>query len=156
MSTRVVIHIILATLVWYLLAGSSANSWFVGVPAIIASLLVLQRLPALPNFNIRGSQVIPFSLYFVQQSILGGFDVARRAFHPKCPLNPTLIDYKIQISNRLARVFLTNVISLLPGTLSACLKEKHIVVHVLDDNVPNQENISELERRVGALFGETV
>ncbi|MBE0509552.1 MAG: Na+/H+ antiporter subunit E [Chromatiales bacterium] len=39
-----------------------------------------------------------FIPFFLLQSLLGGIDVARRAFHPRTPLSPTLIRYPLSLS----------------------------------------------------------
>ena len=52
----------------------------------------------------------------------GGADVARRAFHPRLPVAPQLIDYPFRLPPGLPRVILVNTVRLLPGAPSAELK----------------------------------
>lgn len=144
------------TAVWWLLTGGSLLSWMVGMPAIILSLMVTRVLPPLPLFRFRIGGAFRFFSFFLQQSILSGFDVARRAVHPKCPLAPCLIKYTFRITNGFARVFFTNTVSLLPGTLSVDLLDDDVLVHVLDEEYPALDSLQALEVRVAALFGENL
>ncbi|MCA9400576.1 MAG: Na+/H+ antiporter subunit E, partial [Candidatus Omnitrophica bacterium] len=101
-------------------------------------------------------QIFPFFLFFIHQSILGGWDVIRRAFHPSCPLAPGFIKYQLKVQDPTAQVFFANAISLLPGTFSADLDERSIAIHVLDETLPNVQSLKNLERKVAALFGEGI
>ena len=49
----------------------------------------------------------------------GGVYVAWRAFDPRMPITPELIEYPLRLPPGLPRVILVNMVSLLPGTLSA-------------------------------------
>ncbi|VAX38209.1 hypothetical protein MNBD_UNCLBAC01-1038 [hydrothermal vent metagenome] len=143
-------------MVWWILTGGALSSWIIGVPAIVLSLMMSRILPPLPSFhlNIRGA--FHFLIFFIQQSILSGFDVAKRVVHPDCPLDPCLIKYKIRISNGSARIVFTNTISLLPGTLSVDLLDEDVLVHVLDKKDPILDNLQVLEIKIAALFGENL
>jgi len=140
--------------VWWLLTGGPLLSWIVGTPAVILGLMVTRVFPPLPSFRFNTKGAFQFFSFFLQQSILSGFDVAMRTVHPECPLDPCLIKYKFRISNGFARVFFANAISLLPGTLSTDLLDEEVLVHVLDEKYPNLENLQALEVKVAALFGE--
>ncbi len=154
--SRTVFPAILMAAAWYLLAGESPDSWLIGVPAILIALGVLHFLPTIPTCRIRFARIIPFVIYFIQQSIAGGLDVAYRAFHPDCPVKAGFLSYPIRLKGDFARVFFVNAISLLPGTLSVHLRDKDIRVHVLDMDNPNQANLRTLEDRVAYLFGEAI
>lgn len=154
LSKAIIVQTLILALIWYLLAGYAAWSWWVGVPAIVCSLIVSHYLPAIPSFRLKLSRLFLFIGFFLQQSIIGGIDVALRAMHPRCPIDPGFIHYPLSIDNEFARVFFTNSISLLPGTLSVCLEDRSILVHVLDLKSSNQKNLYTLEKQVAALFGE--
>lgn len=144
------------TAVWWLLTGGPLLSWMVGIPAVFLSLMVTRVLPPLPSFRFNIGGFLRFFSFFLQQSVLSGFDVAMRTIHPKCPLTPCLIKYKFRISNGFAQVFFTNTISLLPGTLSVDILDEDVLVHVLDEKYPNLKNLQALEVKVAALFGENL
>lgn len=91
--------------------------------------------------------------FFLIRSILGGTDVAWRAFHPGMPIDPYLLKYPIRLPPGLPRVFMANTVSLLPGTLSAELGSTYLNVHVLNKRKDVLSELEKLERRVAALFG---
>ncbi len=91
-------------------------------------------------------------VFFLKASLISGLDVVRRAFHPKLLLQPDLIDYRLSLATDVARVFMADAVSLLPGTLSAHLVEANLTVHVLDRNMPVREELRALEKRVAAML----
>jgi multicomponent Na+:H+ antiporter subunit E len=93
---------------------------------------------------------------FLWGSLRGGMDVALRAIHPRLPLAPALQDYPLRIPDGPGRVLLIDVISLMPGTLSADLRGDTLAVHVLDGRQPVLPKIQALEERAAALFGLTL
>ncbi len=48
---------------------------------------------------------------------------------------------------------MANTVSLLPGTLSADLGEKYLIVHVLDQESAFNSELSLIEEHVAKLFG---
>lgn len=144
-------RLLIAALIWVALTQGASSSIPIGVvvvaAAAFASALLLPRLPWSP----RG--LVPFAGYFLINSLRGGFDVARRAFHPRLPLAPDVIEYAFRIKGELPRVALANMISLLPGTLGADLDDTRLYVHALDADRDIQSEIEDAERRVAGLFG---
>lgn len=117
---------------WYVITEGELLSWVVGVPTVMAATLAsVTLLPPLP-WRWRFSGLVRFLPYFLMRSVRGSIDVARRALHPLLPLAPLLVEYPLRLQDSLARVFLVNTISLLPGTLSAELHGDRLIVHALD------------------------
>jgi multicomponent Na+:H+ antiporter subunit E len=131
-------------------------SWSIGVPSIILGIIARNTLPSLPSFKISHKAIPSFLIFFAYQSILGGVDVAMRTFQRDCRLSPRFIIYSFRLSNEIARIYFSNVVSLLPGTLSADLHHDSVSIHLLDDKLPNLENLQKLEIKVAALFGEEI
>jgi multicomponent Na+:H+ antiporter subunit E len=94
-----------------------------------------------------------FVPFFLWRSLQGGVDVARRAFHPRMPITPELLDYPLRLPPGLPRVMLANIVSLLPGTLSATLNREVLKIHVLDGEAALLANLDTLEERVGKVCG---
>lgn len=86
-------------------------------------------------------------------SLLGGADVARRAFQPNLPIAPDLIEYPLRLPPGLPLVFMTNTVNLLPGTLTAEFDEGVLKVHVLDRHNDYTTELETLEQRVAQIFG---
>lgn len=69
---------------------------------------------------------------FLWRSVLGGVDVARRAFDPRLPLKPGWIACPTSLPPGLARVSLGSEMSLLPGSLVAGGDARRLYLHCLD------------------------
>src|SRR3972149_6345104 len=52
-----------------------------------------------------------------------------------------------------ARTLLVNTMSLLPGTLSAGIEGNRLRLHVLDTQLPVEQELGEVETRIAAMFG---
>ena len=102
--------------------------------------------------------VIEFVPYFLRVSLVGGIDVARRAWSPSMPLNPGFVVYPLRLEpDGPAAVFFAAVISLVPGTLCAELDgETSVVVHLLDRRASVEEELIHLEQKVARLFGTSI
>ncbi len=140
--------------VWVLLTGGALYSWLLGIPALVIGLLAGELLPAAPSFRIAIHHIPSFMAFFLYQSCYGGIDVAVRTLTNN--LSPEMLTFPFSLSNETARVFFANVVSLLPGTLSAELNETEIVIHVLDERMNNEQELKKLERRVALMFREEV
>ena len=144
--------LILAT-VWWVLTDGHADSWAMGLPAIAVGVFIGLALPAPGQSRWKIRAALGFIPVFLWQSVLGGVDVARRALHPRMPLQPGLITYDLSLEHESARVFLVNTISLLPGTLSVHLEGSRLTLQALDTTLPNVEEIRHMEDRVAGIFG---
>jgi multicomponent Na+:H+ antiporter subunit E len=92
-----------------------------------------------------------FFAWFVRESFRGGIDVAWRALHPRMPVSPALIEYRLKLPPGLPRSVMVGVVSLLPGTLSVLLHDDgRLQVHALTPRAA--DGLAELERRVSRLF----
>lgn len=141
-------------LIWWILTDGVASSWWIGVPAVL--LAVVTSAALLPATPFVWSEFLRFVPFFLMRSLLGGIDVAWRAFHPGLPIAPDLIEYPLQLPPGLPRVFMANTVSLLPGTLSAALDQNVLKVHVLDNQSSYQAELVALEQRVAAIFSTSL
>lgn len=138
------------SLLWVLLSGGEAASWIIGAPMVLAATcisLALWRGPPLSLFHL-----LLFAPWFVRQSLAGAVDVAIRALRPALPLAPGIIRYTVRLPEGASRVALANVISMLPGTLSADLDENRLVIHALDAEQDLEAMVRDLEPRIAGVF----
>ena len=137
-------------LMWWVITGGRSDSWIIGVPVVIlATLASVALLPHL-HWTWRGLlRMIPF---FLWQSLRGGIDVAYRAFHPKLPLAPGIFEYSFRLPKGPGRIVMANIVSLLPGTLSAEISDRCLYVHVLGRTLDICRKLNRLEQRVADLF----
>lgn len=144
------IRAVLFTLIWWVLADGAMASWPVGVPVVLLTTIVSMAL--LPPFSWSLIGIIRIVPFFLWHSLCGAVDVARRAFHPGLPISPGLYYYQWHLPPGLPQIFMANMVSLLPGTLSAELADEYLCVHVLDQTGAFTSDLSILEEYVARLF----
>ena len=139
-------------LIWAALNPGDHKSWLVGLPVVIMATVAALRLhsPVPRQFSLTGA--LHFAAFYIHQSFRGGWDVARRALSPALPLNPGVLTYRMRLRDEPAQVLLVNVISLLPGTVSAGLENGTVTLHALDASSAIIEETRMLEDRIAAMF----
>lgn len=150
-GSTVVARALLFSLLWWALTEGTTGSWWIGVPAVACATIVSMVL--LPPSGIILREVIGFVPFFLWHSLKGGADVARRAFYPRMPIAPELIEYPLRLPPGLSQVALINITNLLPGTLSAGIEGQVLKVHVLDSRGDFLTGLKALEQRVGRMWG---
>lgn len=150
---RASVRVLLLLCFWWVLTQGDLASWVIGIPTVLLATVVSLWLSASSRWEWRLSAFFRFIPFFAYCSLKGGVDVASRAFRPSLPLAPAMLDYSLRLPDGTARVFFANVVSLLPGTLSADFRGDTLVVHVLDGNLPVLTQLQHLEVTVARLFG---
>ena len=148
--STVVSRALLFSIIWWALTDGTAGSWWIGVPAVACAVIVSVAL--VPPVGIVWREVMGFVPFFLWHSLKGGVDVARRAFDPRMPIAPELIEYPLRLPPGLSQVALINITSLLPGTLSAEIEGQVLKVHVLDSRGDFLAGLKALEQRVGRMW----
>lgn len=149
--SAMVARALLFALIWWVLSGGVMSSWWIGVPAVLLALSISMALVA--PLPLKGWALLGFVPFFLIRSLLGGVDVAWRAFHPRMPIDPDSIEYRLRLPAGLAQVFMVNAVNLLPGTLSADLNHNVLQVHVLTRSRFVEIELATLESHVARLFG---
>lgn len=143
-------RLIFFTFCWWAITEGDLAALPAGIPAIgIALVLSMHLIPA-KVMRIRG--LLQFLPLFLWRSMAGATDVARRAFTPRLPLQPALVDYRTSLRNEDSRVFFANLLSLLPGTLSVDVSGHVLCLHVLFPSAANEKELGRLERAVARVF----
>lgn len=142
---------LLFLLLWWALTDGDAQSWWLGIPAVVLALGASVAL--LPPVPLVWWELVKFTPCLLWRSLRGGVAVAWLAFHPRMPIDPALIDYPLRLPPGLPRVFLANTVSLLPGTLSVALDLGTLKVHVLDRRNDVFSELAALEQGVARMFG---
>lgn len=141
-------------LLWALLSGNSWDDWPLILGCVAAAMAVSFALWPVGAWKWRMVPLLRFIPYFLKESVTGGVDVARRVFSRRMKLDPALVEFALDLEREEARVFFVWMVSLLPGTASARLEGARLRVHVLDQGLPVEMKLRQLEGYVGALFGE--
>ena len=142
---------------WAAFAGlDDPASWIVGVPTVIAASWSRSNLAPQRNAHVSLVGILQLLPVFFWESFRGGFDVARRVLRLRPKIDPGLFDYRLNLSSASARVFFVDLVSLLPGTLSADIRGDRMRIHALDLKQDSVTELERLERRIAAVFGQTL
>lgn len=140
---------------WLSLTGGDLGTLWLGVLGVAAATLAsLVLLPPVElSWSLAG--LAAFVVFFLRQSLVAGVDVALRAFRPDPNLDPALFEYELRLPREAeaARVLLANTISLLPGTLSAGLEGRRLLIHTLADGPGLQDELRQTEDVIARAFG---
>lgn len=139
---------------WWLLTKGQPGAWLVGVPAVIAAGWAAFSLGAGGRGTISLPGLLRLLSLFMWESLRGGIDVARRTLTPRMRIRPGFTQYRTGLDNFGARVFFTNCICLLPGTLAADLRDDRIEIHMLDSTSDPRAELERLERAVARVYRE--
>jgi multicomponent Na+:H+ antiporter subunit E len=149
------LRFVIFTAGWLVILGGQQLSdiWFVILCLAAATAISMYTVPP-GQWNLRLLGVARFFPYFLMTALRGGWDVARRVFFRKVPIDPDFITITHDRDQQ-KTLILAWVISLLPGTASCVITEETIVVHVLDKKLPVTEEIKELQNRIKDMFAES-
>jgi multicomponent Na+:H+ antiporter subunit E len=137
---------------WWGLCKGAAESWVVGLPAILGASAASYGLRTMPTWRWRVTGLLAFSVVFLLESLRAGADVALRAI--TLDLAPAILRYKLALNQEAAAIFFAGIVSLLPGTLTTEIARGELTVHVLSRSPANHRCLARLENRVAAMFGE--
>jgi multicomponent Na+:H+ antiporter subunit E len=136
---------------WWILSHDTVQAPLAG--AVFACLAAAASLACSDGrTRWRPARLPRLLAYFGRQSLVGGWDVARRAFAPSLPLAPDILRLEIRVATGAPTVVFAWLVSLTPGTASAAIEDRVLVVHALDTRMPVEAQLRELERHVAALF----
>ena len=144
-------RLVLAGGFWWALTDGDADSWMIGLPAILLGVYVsfflstpgTHRfwLPALPGFL----------LYFLTTSLIAGIDIAKRTLSPRLPLISVMLPFDTSLQG-LPRWLLMSSLSLMPGTLSVNSGPEGLLIHSLDSADITRKSLRQLESHIARLL----
>ncbi len=146
LARRLTVTAVLLFALWAVLVEGDAVALAVGVPIVLlataAGLLVFEprehRGVALPLLRIAPR--------LAWLSLVSGFDVATRALRPSLPIDPDLVDYRLDEPDERIAVALAYAATVLPGTLAAEVEPERLRLHVIDRRQAPEETLRRLER----------
>lgn len=135
---------------WALLSNN--QGWAFGVPlALLAAGVTVQV-----SLNVRPVQVqiLPGLLaFFIVELFIGGWDVARRAWHPRLPIAPKWHRYPMSSTDPRVKLLLSAMVGLLPGTLASHFEGQTLYLHTLDHKQSWHGTVERLEQKLDRLLG---
>jgi multicomponent Na+:H+ antiporter subunit E len=118
---------------WLVLSGvDPADLPAAAVAVGAATWASLRLLPPAPG-RLRPAALGRLVGRFLQQSVVGGVDVAWRAFHPRLPLRPGLVVYPVRLAPGPAHNTFSTLAGLVPGATPVGPAEGGgLLIHCLD------------------------
>ncbi len=141
---------VLYYLLWWFITEASPGSWYLGIPVVILATWVSLLLA--PKISVSVLEILRFIPFFLWHSFRGGIDVALRVLKPQLAIDPGVVKYRWHLPPGLAQTLMTNIVSLLPGTLSAKLDDTHLHLHVLDMSEDIFSELNIIEKRVASML----
>lgn len=137
---------------WWAVTENSARAWPIGVIFVGLAVLASIRMHPVQSRYFSFAGTLRFTLYFVFHSVKGGMQVARIALRPQMKLDPDVLEIPLRLQDEQARIVLATAMTLMPGTLSADLRESTLLLHVLDRKLPANREVRRLESHVARML----
>lgn len=81
--------------------------------------------------------------------------MAKLALHPRMPIQPSFITFRVKLKKGISLLTFGNSITLTPGTITADIRGgEYYIVHALDRKVADDLLTGEMEDRVAHIFEE--
>lgn len=141
-------------LLWLLAAEGNTSAWplaLVGIGAATAASFCLLPPQAVPRLS--PAALTRFLVWFINQSLIGGIQVARLALQRRPALRPAQVELPLKLPPGWPRLLFTASLGLMPGTLGVRLQGDILLVHVLDHEHPLAAEAEKLAAHVAAIFG---
>ena len=137
-----------------LIGGPDPANRPAGIVAIAAATWASLRLVPANATSVAPAALGVLALRFLRQSLVAGWDVARRALDPRLPLRPGFVVYAARLPPGPALSGFCTLTSLAPGTLPVGPDENGaIVIHCLDVGQPVTAQLAVDERLFAQAFG---
>lgn len=142
------------TLLWLALTGSVAlTNVVLGITcAVIVVLIGIHEQPKHSQIKINIRYIIPFLLFMLKEMIWANFKVVIDVFNPTPKHYPGIICFIPCCQKDYQRVWLANMISLIPGTLTLDTDKNanYLYIHVmfLNDQQATIQELKNLENQV--------
>jgi multicomponent Na+:H+ antiporter subunit E len=133
--------------VWIVIDQSlKPGNLLVGLLATTAATWASLTLLPPSRGRVRLGRLIALLPRFLWQSLVAGFDGARRAFAPRLDLQPGFVGYRTQVPRGTSRSAFELIASLMPGSVPSDDGLQHIEFHCLDTRQPVAEQLAAEER----------
>ncbi len=149
---------VLLALVWSALMGNFDPPYLIsGFVLSFFILWLFQKPPRKQKYFREVPLVIEFIFFFLWEVIVSNIRLTLTILSPRPHLKPAVVAVPLDIKSETGIVFLANLITLTPGTLSLDISSaKHFIyIHVYDLDDPEQfiQNIKQnYERRVREII----
>ncbi|MBR1552639.1 MAG: Na+/H+ antiporter subunit E [Schwartzia sp.] len=151
---------------WMLLSGNTQTKFLVyGVLTAVIAAWVTYPVLLVPNasdtkkyfvFGVNPVKLVLYLVWLFWQLILANIDVIRATVRPEIEIDPSVVRFRYQTDNPMAKVVLANSITLTPGTVTMNMTEDGLYeVHALTAGAAEGLRGGDMQKKVAWLFGES-
>ncbi|WP_084282711.1 Na+/H+ antiporter subunit E [Deefgea rivuli] len=137
---------------WIALMGIGWTDLIVGLFTALAATWASLLLMPPTSQQMKLSQLCLFLPHFLWQSVLSGWDVARRALDPQLPLRTGIIQYPINYPPGFLRNTFASITSLLPGSVPCGESAGALEYHTLDTEQPVAEQLRAEQQALASVL----
>lgn len=157
----IVLRMLVFGLIWLALSDASPDYLSYGVVSTAAATALSLAImpPATPRIRRWLARVwgtIRLAAWFLQQSVIGGVDVARRALKPQVDIAPEVVDVDVELPEGSGREVCYLLMNLLPGSMVQRVRDsedqKIAEIHTLSLTLNPEQQWQRLQLRVQQAF----
>ena len=108
--------------------------------------------PFVPRFQLWG-RILLYLPWLFSRIIQSSLHLTKLILDPRLPIHPRLIRYQSKLQEPPAVVLLGNSITLTPGTITAEINGRELLVHAMDDVSGEDVTSGKLESKIAQIFG---
>lgn len=128
------------------------------VTSVTGDRLILWRRHR-PEFGVPLGRLSPvgicrYALLLLSAIVQANLQVAYVVLHPKMPIDPKLLRFRVGFEKHISQVVLAHSITLTPGTVTIDLKEGSYLVHSLVPRSAEELVSGRMQQGVAAALGE--
>jgi multicomponent Na+:H+ antiporter subunit E len=150
-------------IIWILI-NNSLDLEILGVGFILSLSLAFifgRRTDVLDEFKFTPKAFYYTGVYlvvFFWDLVKSNLDVALRVLKPSLPINPGIVKTKTILKSKMARMILTNSITLTPGTLTVDIEDDILYIHWIDVesddiDVATEKIVKKFEKILVKIYG---
>ncbi len=154
---------IVLMIVWFLINNSFQLEILIigAVLSFILSIIFGRRTDVLNEFKFTPAAFLYTFIYllvFFVELVKSNIDVALRVLKPSLPINPGIVKTKTVLKSKMARMILTNSITLTPGTLTVDIDDDILYIHWIDVesediDVATEKIVKKFEKILVKIYG---
>lgn len=164
MKVKNQLAIFFVLMIIWLLINNSFNPEIIGVGVILSLVLAIifgRRTDVLNEFKFTPTAffyTIVYLFVFFWELLKSNIDVASRVLRPSLPINPGIVKTKTVLKSKMARMILTNSITLTPGTLTVDVEDDILYIHWIDVEsedieVASEKIVKKFEKILVKIYG---
>jgi multicomponent Na+:H+ antiporter subunit E len=102
--------------------------------------------------NVRWTRLLAYLPWLMWRILQSGVHLSYLILHPRLLIDPKLIRYRTNLQDEAGVVLLGNSITLTPGTITADVSSRDLVVHAMDDASADDLTSLRMEQRIAGVF----